>query len=184
VWGWYRLGRPANRAGETSPSTAVLLRTTDAPVSAERKEGVFRGRGIPFAVPGSPVETVARRQIIATSAFPAHQSESEKFRGGFHNHFGQHERAAAFICEVIDLHHERAIRQARDGTRRGLLKDWEARRRVLKLLDGGQTKTVKELMAEAALRSRGAADLLLFKLVNDRLVERAGRGIYQIRRVA
>jgi hypothetical protein len=39
-------------------------------------------------------------------------------------------------------------------------------------------------MAEAALRSRGAADLLLLKLVNDKLVKRAGRGVYQIRWVA
>ena len=139
---------------------------------------------MPFAASGPRGDTVARCQIITTSAFPAHKSETAKFRSGFRNHFGQHERAAAFICEVIDLQQKRAIRQARDGTRRVLPKDWEARRRVLKLLDGGQTKSVKELMAEAALRSRGAADLLLFKLVNERVVERAGRGIYQIRRVA
>jgi hypothetical protein len=182
---WYRLGRPAavNEA-ETSTSTAVFLKAEEAPVSMEGKEGVFRGRVMPFAASGPRADTIARCQIIATSAFPAHKSETAKFGSGFRNHFGQHELVGAFICEVIDLQQERAIRQARDGTRRGLLKDWEARRRVLQLLDGGQTKTVKELMAEAALRSRGAADLLLFKLVNDRLVERAGRGIYQIRRVA
>lgn len=90
----------------------------------------------------------------------------------------------AFSCEVINLQQGRAVRQARDGTQRGLLKDWEARQRVLRLLDGGQPKTVKELIAEATLRSRAAADLLLLKLVNGRLVERAGRGIYQIKRVA
>jgi hypothetical protein len=181
---WYRIGRPAVNEAETSPSTAVFLRAEEAPVSMEGKEAVFRGRAISFATPGSPTQSVARCQIITTSAFLAHKSESEKFRGVFQNHFGQHERAASFICEVIDLQQERASRQARDGTRRGLLKDWEARRRVLKVLDGGQMKTVKELMAEAALRSRGAADLLLLKLVNGRLIERAGRGIYQIRRVA
>jgi hypothetical protein len=181
---WYRLGRPALGGDETSPSTAVFLRAEEAPVSMEGKEGVFRGRAMPFAASGPRADTVARCRIITTSAFPAHKSEGKKFRGGLQNHFGQHERAAAFICEVIDLQQERALRQARDGTQRGLLKDWEARRRVLKLLDGGQTKTVKELMAEAAFRSRGAADLLLLKLVNGRLVERAGRGIYQIRRVA
>ena len=86
----------------------------------EGKEGVFRGMGMPFAASGPRGDTVARCQIITTSAFPAHKSETAKFRSGFSNHFGQHERAAAFICEVIGLQQKRAIRQARDGTRRVL----------------------------------------------------------------
>jgi hypothetical protein len=67
---------------------------------------------------------------------------------------------------------------------RGRYKDWDVRRRVLTLLEGGQSKTVKELWEGASIRSRSAADGLLNKLVNDGLVERAGRGLYRRPRAA
>jgi hypothetical protein len=65
---------------------------------------------------------------------------------------------------------------------RGKVKDWEVRSRVIGLLNDGGTRTVKEIMAGAGVRNRRAADMLLHKLVNDGIVERAERGIYRLAR--
>jgi hypothetical protein len=57
---------------------------------------------------------------------------------------------------------ENWARLARDGTRRGLEKDWTVRARVLRLLDGGEIKSVEQIKTGANIRSRRSADLLLF----------------------
>jgi hypothetical protein len=65
----------------------------------------------------------------------------------------------------------------------GKFKDRDVRRRVLALLNDGSTRTVKEIVRRAGVRSRSAADGLLHKLVSDGYIERVERGIYRRARV-
>jgi hypothetical protein len=53
------------------------------------------------------------------------------------------------------------------------------RNRVLKALQDGPQQA-KELMLAAELRNRNAADVLLFKMVKDGEIIRAGRGLYSL----
>jgi hypothetical protein len=62
---------------------------------------------------------------------------------------------------------------------RGRKKDRGVRSRVLELLAGGP-KTVKEIMLGAGVRTRAAADALLYKLFNEGRVLRVGHGVYQL----
>jgi hypothetical protein len=47
------------------------------------------------------------------------------------------------------------------------------------VLADGKPRLVLEIMVEAHIRSRGAADALLCKQVHAGLIERVGRGLYQ-----
>jgi Tfp pilus assembly ATPase PilU len=72
---------------------------------------------------------------------------------------------------------ERAHFSAKNS--RGKPKDWDVRPRVLDLLNDGSTRTFKEIMERAGVRSRTAADNRLHRLVNDGSIERADRGAYR-----
>jgi len=76
---------------------------------------------------------------------------------------------------------ESVLRQDVSGGRRGRLKDRGVRQRVRDALKDGGAMSVVDLMAAARIRSRTAADGLLFKLRQAGDVERVGRGLYRAR---
>jgi hypothetical protein len=97
----------------------------------------------------------------------------------------QHERPTARYCSAA---HRRAAYRAAAASRpspsqRGNPRDLDARLRVLGLLNDGTSRTVKEIMDRAGVRTRSAVDGLLYRLVNDEgLIERPDRGTYRLRR--
>jgi len=57
----------------------------------------------------------------------------------------------------------------------------EERSRVIAALEeAGEALSVEEIMAAAGIKSRGAADMLLGRMVRDGVLRRVGRGIYEL----
>jgi hypothetical protein len=159
---------PTGKPSETGPSPILLLtgrrrtRLTAVPRLERKDSGEKR--------PVEPRPSPYTRRLTACE----HCGEL------FH-----HQRPTARYCSAA---HRRAAYRAAAVSRsppsqRGNPRDLDARLRVLGLLNDGTTKTVKEIMDRAGVRTRSAVDGLLYRLVNDeRLIERPDRGIYRLRR--